>query len=192
MAEVAALGAAASILQLVEFTTTAIGRLVEYRNMVDSAPTALKQVLVELPVLKFTLQQLQHTFSHTDEEHEADAVFGPLSKECEAELRSLDLALAEVLPNAANTTSQKLTKAFKSLKYDTYIDGPVQKVCDYVRDLVFASLSFDPFKDSDLPKVRKWIHGFAPPDPSPFHQKALKKRHPDTGRWFLDGEEYAT
>ncbi|KAF2649242.1 hypothetical protein K491DRAFT_611203 [Lophiostoma macrostomum CBS 122681] len=38
-------------------------------------------------------------------------------------------------------------------------------------------------------EIRKWLSA---PDPSPFYGQALKMRDPNTGKWFLDGEKFAS
>lgn len=46
--------------------------------------------------------------------------------------------------------------------------------------------------DTRLVRFRKWITKCSAPDPSPFHWKAFKRRHPGTGRWFLDNDRYTS
>ncbi|CAN9162491.1 unnamed protein product [Alternaria alternata] len=45
------------------------------------------------------------------------------------------------------------------------------------------------FKDSQRYRILNWLD---PPDVSTAHGLAIEKRHPETGKWFLDGSDFMT
>jgi hypothetical protein len=62
MAELAAVGAIASILQIAQFTSKAIGRIMEYHDRASGLPKSIRKVTAELVILEFTLKRLQDAF----------------------------------------------------------------------------------------------------------------------------------
>jgi len=52
----AAVGVAASVIQLFDFTTKVVSRLEEFRSNVQEVPESFRQVYDQLPVLSATLE----------------------------------------------------------------------------------------------------------------------------------------
>ncbi|KAF1954788.1 hypothetical protein CC80DRAFT_116182 [Byssothecium circinans] len=192
MAELAAIGTAANILQLVQFTTTVIGRLKEYQNLVDNVPHTLKQATAELPLLKLTLNKLREAVDKDSLALDMSEAVLPALKECDASIRSLHDTLEKIVPSPDDSMTQKHVRAMKSLRYDSKIEETIQRIREYIRALTFASLSMDAFKDTKLAKVRKWIGTLRGPDTSLYHRKSLERRHANTGQWFLEGDPFKT
>jgi hypothetical protein len=63
MAELAAIGIAANIIQLVDFTAKLTARIVDFNSSVGEVPKSFHHINAELSVLKYAAIQLHKTFS---------------------------------------------------------------------------------------------------------------------------------
>ncbi|KAF2261745.1 hypothetical protein CC78DRAFT_583261 [Lojkania enalia] len=187
---ISTIGAVASIIQLIDFTSRVIHRLDEYRAHTVEVPSIFRQITIELPVLKHTLRQLKEAYDSESVGADIEAAIVPALEECLIAIQSLDSTLKRVLPDAKDSWQRKQGKAFKSLFYDSDIETSIKRIRELLRSLTFASIPLRTFQDTSLAKLRTWVAGWPTPDPYTFHWKAKKRRLAGTGQWFLCCEEY--
>ncbi|KAF2657675.1 hypothetical protein K491DRAFT_777065 [Lophiostoma macrostomum CBS 122681] len=191
MAEFAAIGAAASILQLIDFATTAIGRLREYQNRASEVPRTIQQITVELPILAFTLKRLQEAFHDDFEGKDNKCKFLPAIKECGTAIRELNDILSKITPETSGSWRGRGGKAFHSLRKESQLKDSLKSIRRYVRVLTDAATHLQFFKNTDLTKLRDWVRAFSGPDPSPLYKKAKDRRQAGTSQWFLESQSFA-
>jgi hypothetical protein len=206
MAELTALGAAASALQIVEITIKIVSRLKDYQDKGINTPGSLRHFVVELPALKYSLENLKETFDTRNVSQSVAGAVLPVLNECTIELQNLNSLLNKLLPGSQDTRVDKCIKAVKSVVSVSNLEDSIKRVRRYIQTLTNTSLNLGSSRgklahsnpaiygvlikayiDSHLAKYREWI---AKLDPSELHEKALRRIHPGTGRWFLESKEF--
>ena len=146
MAELVALSTVASIVQLLELSATIALRLNEYRKNRQDVPKAFQHISRELPILQFTVQQLQEPLkSNSIDTGTKDAITSVIS-ECLETIHALNQALEKLTPNETDSLMRRQLLAYHSLRSDSDIEKGIKKLRQLVRDLVFASLATKEFQ----------------------------------------------
>ena len=98
MAEVAALGLVASIVQLVSFSAEVIQRLNEYKASYKDVPRAFQQICIQLPLLKSNLERTKEQVQADQLDDKAREAVLQLIKECQVQVEVFELISTSVLP----------------------------------------------------------------------------------------------
>ncbi|KAF2874212.1 hypothetical protein BDV95DRAFT_326705 [Massariosphaeria phaeospora] len=140
MAEVVAgIGAAASIVQLIVFTTHVIRRLGEYREHTAEIPTVFRQIAIELPVLEHTLKQLQLSYDSGNIGAKTRAAIEPAIEECQQAVKTQDATFARLTPATTDSLRKKFGKALKGILQDSNVEKNIAKIRTLVHSLTLAS-----------------------------------------------------
>lgn len=154
MAEaLAAVSAAASIIQLLDFTCKSIARLIEYHSLVGEVPKVFRHINIELPVLRYTAQQLKEAIEIDTIDPDTKAAILPALIECETAVVSLHDVLEKLMPDPKDRWGKKQTKAIRSLFCDSDIEKSIKTIRQLIRSLVFASLSLKTFQSRFAPLI---------------------------------------
>lgn len=193
MAEaVAAVGLAASIVQLVGVGGRILGRLNEFHSKLDSIPESFKHIKSQLPLLLDTLQGMQGAIGTGLIRNDTEEVLLPVVNGCREQITLLGEVIDKILPTSNDSWAKKSKKAISSLLQDSNVEKISSTIGNYLQVLTFyhaaARSTLDPLRDEKLVKIRQWLSA---PDPSINYQKGLKLRQADTGLWFLESEQYA-
>ncbi|KFY95523.1 hypothetical protein V500_02750 [Pseudogymnoascus sp. VKM F-4518 (FW-2643)] len=192
MAEaLAIIGIVANIAQLLDFGTTVLYRLKEYQSSLGEVPKSFRQISKELPLLLYTIQQIQDAIDAGSVGIETKKALLPVIEGCQEQLELLQSILVKTLPKSDDSSLEKGKKAISSLGQDGKVDRILKNLRNFISSLTFyysaASSTLQPLNDAKLIEIRQWL---SPPDPSVNHQKWCKERQEDTGLWFLNSEEY--
>ncbi|EUC41285.1 hypothetical protein COCMIDRAFT_106550 [Bipolaris oryzae ATCC 44560] len=116
MAEgLAAVGAVASIVQLVDFSAKVILRLKEFHSLAGELPTSLRYVSSELPVLSTTLESICQNLKVNPADSKLEAALLLVVSECREQIAQLDAIITTTLPTAGDKWLSKSKKAIGSL-----------------------------------------------------------------------------
>jgi hypothetical protein len=198
----AIVSAAASIIQLVDFSTRVVSRLDEFYSVAKEAPKSFRHIKTELPLLATTLTQFKEAINTTSVADGSTKVLVPVIAGCKEQVAQLDAILARTLPEASDSFRIKGKKAMVSLHYESKVEIITKTLRNYVGILTFyyaaTSTTLQPLTgrvsqnsytfhakcsiDTKLCKIRQCLSA---PDPSTNFQEALKLRQADTGFWFL-------
>ncbi|CAO2658195.1 Nn.00g059180.m01.CDS01 [Neocucurbitaria sp. VM-36] len=138
MAEgLAAAGAAASILQIIQIGVQVVERIRLYSVSCSDLPEAFKHVGTELPVITVTLQRIDMAakLDHLDQPSK-DALDGA-SVACKREVEELQKIVFMALPEPGATGLQRTWKAIGSLRYDDKVKKKMDAIRGYVHTLNF-------------------------------------------------------
>jgi hypothetical protein len=123
MAEaLAAVGAVASIVQLIDFGARVLSRLNDFQSTTRKIPEAYRQVKSELPLLIHTLNNTKTAIDAGAIPDETTKALGPVLEDCLNQIKSFDSLIEKVLPLPSDSWSEKSRKAFSSLRLDSKIN----------------------------------------------------------------------
>ncbi|KAI9687702.1 MAG: hypothetical protein M1822_001781 [Bathelium mastoideum] len=193
MAEaLAAIGTAASIIQLVEFGAKLLDRLNEFHSRLDEVPTSFQHIKSQLPLLLELLKGTQQDIDAGVIKIETERALQPAIEGCKTQIKSLDSILDKELPSPHDSRKTKTKKAVSSVFKDAKVEKITSTLGTYIRTLTFyhaaVRSTLNPLKgDEKLVKIRQWLSA---PDPSPNYHKALKLRQAGTGLWFRNSDQF--
>ena len=144
MAEaIAVIGLVASIIQLVDFSSTVLHRIEEFQASLGEIPKSFQHIKVELPVLRDTLQQTREAIEAGSVRNKTEKALIPAIGGCAEQIGLLDNLLAKVLPVRTDSRLIKGKKAILSLQKEAEIEKITKTLRSYVGTLTFyyASIS---------------------------------------------------
>lgn len=149
MAEaVAVVSVAASIIQLVDFSSRAFRRLEEFNSKLDNVPKSFHHIKVQLPLLLATLKQIEQAIASGVIKHETEIALLPVVNGCKVQIDALDTIIDKVSPTVNDSWAKRSRKAFASLKQESSADKICSTLKGYVQTLAFyqaaASSAIDP------------------------------------------------
>ncbi|KAI6894067.1 hypothetical protein KC318_g12198 [Hortaea werneckii] len=184
-------GATASVVQLIEFTSKVLTRLNEYRAKAGELPSAFAHIASQLPLLRQILEKTQEGINLQTISHEDAEAIKPCLQGCQQQMQKLDTLLLTMLPEAQDRTAKKLAKGLRSLWKDSDVDKIGAEIDFFVARLNFycswSSSKLDPRNQDLLVTIQQRL---APPDPFVNLHKALKLRSAKTGEWYLQGAQF--
>ncbi|KAI4692781.1 uncharacterized protein J4E88_001149 [Alternaria novae-zelandiae] len=127
MAELAAVGVAASIIQVVDISVRVIERLNEYRKKGDSLPDAFKHVSTRLPIFVLALRTTNSKIE--DMTDDARRAMKPAIEECFNQIRNLEMIIDKVLFKPGDRGTTRGWKSVASVRYD----GDVKELDKVIR-----------------------------------------------------------
>ncbi|KAJ4304872.1 hypothetical protein N0V90_000400 [Kalmusia sp. IMI 367209] len=193
MAEtLAVLATVSSILQIVDFTSKIVDRLAEFLSDSDDIPQSLGHLKAELPLLSYTLQQIQEAIEAKRLPERSAAALRPTLQGCEQSMHQIESILEKTLPKPGDGKTKRAFKSVISVIKDGKIEFMLTSLGRYKATLTFyfaaaSSSVLQPLKDKTLAKIRKWLSA---PDPSVDFDKALRLRQANTGLWLLESDLY--
>lgn len=202
-------GAVASVVQLIDFSTRVLVRLNEYRSNHKELPSAFAQTASQLPLLRQILEKTKDGMNdHSISPDEVRAI-APCLRGCQQQVEKLDGILSAILPDVQEGRVKKMAKGFQSLwkesdvrKIDAEIESYVNRLTFYCAwssskldprnrepSALYFLVVYDTNEDTEdtLVRLQQWL---APPDPLLNLRRALKLRSADTGKWYLQGTQY--
>ncbi|KAI4959802.1 hypothetical protein J4E86_003527 [Alternaria arbusti] len=127
MAELAAVGVAASIIQVIDISVRVIERLNEYRKKGDSLPDAFKHVSTRLPIFVLALRTTNSKIE--DMTDDARRAMKPAIEECFNQIRNLEMIIDKVLFKPGDRGTTRGWKSVASVRYD----GDVKELDKVIR-----------------------------------------------------------
>ncbi|CAI7600358.1 unnamed protein product [Penicillium manginii] len=129
-------GAVASFIQLVDFTTKVCERVNHYIHRVDEAPGNLRDVAIYLPLF---IDSLRRTQFHIDFGHfnpQTSSALKILIDECFSQMNELDDLMTKLAPEQGDSKLTKTRKAILSLKDEKTLERIFSKVKGYIEMLL--------------------------------------------------------
>lgn len=130
-------GAVASVVQLIHFTTKVLTRLNEYRVKAGELPAAFAHIASQLPLLRQILEKTQEGIQLQNISQEDVEVIQPCLQGCQQQMQKLDTLWLTTLPEAQERTARRMAKGFRSL----WKDSDVRKI-DAEINFFVARLNF--------------------------------------------------
>lgn len=151
MAEaVAAVGLAASIVQLVGVGGRILGRLNEFHSKLDSIPESFKHIKSQLPLLLDTLQGMQGAIGTGLIRNDTEEVLLPVVNGCREQITLLGEVIDKILPTSNDSWAKKSKKAISSLLQDSNVEKISSTIGNYLQVLTFyhaaARSTLDPLR----------------------------------------------
>lgn len=146
MAEVAALGLAASILQIADLGLRVVRRIADFQSTVQELPKSLQSTSLQIPLLQDALSRLEQ-YAHLAERDDAatSLVLLPVIRACHNELRSLEAILAKVSPHKHDKAWKRASKALFSVAQDRRVLQINANLERYMQSLTLYQVSRFPF-----------------------------------------------
>ncbi|KAI7191295.1 hypothetical protein KC363_g3950 [Hortaea werneckii] len=183
--------AVASVVQLIHFTTKVLTRLDEYRVKAGELPSAFAHIASQLPLLRQILEKTQEGIKLQIISQEDVEIIQPCLQGCQQQMQKLDTLWLTILPEAQERTVRRVAKGFRSLWKDSDVRKIDAEIGFFVARLNFycswSSSKLDPRNRDLLVTIQQRL---APPDPFTNLHKALKLRSANTGKWYLQGDQF--
>ncbi|KAI7345806.1 hypothetical protein KC354_g14537 [Hortaea werneckii] len=184
-------GAAASVVQLIHFTTKLLTRLNDYRVIAGEFPSTFAHIASQLPLLQHILEETQEGIQLQNISQEDVNVIRPCLQGCQQQMQKLETLLLTILPEAQERKARKYAKGLRSLWKDSDVRKIAAEIDFFVTRLNFycswSSSKLDPRNQDVLVAIQRRL---APPDPFLDLRKALKLRSTNTGQWYLEGAQF--
>ncbi|RMZ18031.1 hypothetical protein D0860_00076 [Hortaea werneckii] len=184
-------GAAASVVQLIDFTAKVLTRLNEYRVKAGELPSAFAHIASQLPLLRQILEKTHECIQLQNISQDDVEAIKPCLQGCQQLMQKLDALLLTILPGAQERTAGRMAKGLRSLWKDSDVRKIDAEIDFFVARLNFycswSSSKLDPRNQDLLVTIQQRL---APPDPFMNLRKALKLRSTDTGKWYLQGAQF--
>jgi hypothetical protein len=137
MAEaLAVVGAVASIVQLVDFTTKVFERVNHYIHRVDEAPETLRDIGIHLPLFIDALRRIQFHIDFGHFNPQTSSALKILIDECFSQMNALDNLMTKLTPEQGDSKLTKTRKAILSLKDEKTLEKIFSKISDYIKMLL--------------------------------------------------------
>ncbi|KAL8917300.1 MAG: hypothetical protein Q9208_008021 [Pyrenodesmia sp. 3 TL-2023] len=134
MAEIAAVGLAAAIIQLGAFATKVVDRCKEFRLRSKDVPKAFRTISVQLPLIVSSLEQIR------DQTGEASLTpLKPVIEACYEEVKYLEGILDEILSAPGASTRERYTLALRSVRHDSEVKKSIANLQSNM-DLLLVSI----------------------------------------------------
>jgi hypothetical protein len=134
MAEaVAAIGLAASIVQLVDYAQKLLARLNDFKSSVDDIPKSFRAVRTQLPVLIGALDKIRKQADHgltIDDDLQA------LLEACLGEVKALKNTFDDIMPAAKASGWQRRFLALRSLGHDASVKKRLAILDSHIQKLI--------------------------------------------------------
>ena len=138
MAEtLAAVGIAASILQLIDFGFHVLERLEDYQSKLGDIPEAFRDIKAELPVLLDALKQTKAAIDAGLIQNETKKALLPAIDGCKKQINLLDDLVIKALPVAGDSWGRRSRKAMGSLRYDEKVKKMKAVIQGYIQALTY-------------------------------------------------------
>jgi hypothetical protein len=138
MAEAVAIASiAATIVQLVQFSSTVLGRINEYYSTSKGIPKSFQPLHSQLPVLQECLKITKADINTGKVNDALSDALRPSVEGCRQQIESLDKLLDKHLPKLGDSRGRKGMKALLSIHEQTKLDRISSVIGGYVRTLTF-------------------------------------------------------
>jgi hypothetical protein len=127
----------ASIVQLVDFSSTVLDRLNEFQFGLGEIPKSFRHIKAELPVLRDTLQQIKEAIDASSFRDNSKRALAPAIEGCMEQIGSLDAILIKTLPMSTDSRLKRGTKAIWSLHQDAKVESITKILRGYIGTLAF-------------------------------------------------------
>ena len=133
MAEaLAAVGAAASILQIIQIGSTIANRIAQYSAAYGDVPEAFRHINNRIALLNDALRLTKEKIENEDDNGSTRKAFNPIIKECEVQMKRLETTINLALPKQGDSSAHRKWKAIKSMKYDGEIKRTDEAINKYM------------------------------------------------------------
>ncbi|CAO1602024.1 hypothetical protein XANCAGTX0491_005660 [Xanthoria calcicola] len=199
MGEVAAaIGLAASIVQLVQFGTKVIGRLQDYRAKSKDTPVVFHDISVQLPLLVADLRVTKERVeNHGLPPDVADSVTTIVTS-CETHIRTLDDILLKTMPDSTDSAWRTGKKVILSFRQEEKVRLVAEKLRSYVVYLTHHAVTNvlseskavlgATAQNTEQLRMLQWLSN---DDPSVSHNRAIQKKREGTGLWYLESTAFS-
>jgi hypothetical protein len=133
----AAVGVAASIVQLVDFCAKVVRRLEQFHSATGEIPKSLRHINAELPVLGTTLDRIRQVVEADSVNNATKGALISVIDGCHTQIEQLDAILVKTLPVANDSWRTKSKKAIVSLHQDDKVESITKVLRNYVATLTF-------------------------------------------------------
>jgi len=152
MAEaIAALGLAATIIQVVDYGTKVISRLKDFRSSIVEAPKAFRDILVQLPLILNTLERTRLQIETGNIDKVTQDALLPVVQGCHVQIIELHKVLAKVMPDKTDSSIIRSKKAFQSVGYEKTIKEISSTLRNYVQTLTYHQSTGQRSSQSQMP-----------------------------------------
>lgn len=129
-------GAVASVIQLVDFTTKVFERVNQYVRRADEAPETLRDIGIHLPLFIDALRRIQFHIDFGHFNPQASSALNILTDECYSQMIVLDDLMKKLTPEQGDSKLTKTRKAILSLKDERTLERIFYKVSGYIKMLL--------------------------------------------------------
>lgn len=133
MAEsLAAVGAAASVLQIIQIGTILVQRISQYSVAYGEIPESFRHINNRIKLLNDALRLTKEKIDNEGGNGATSKAFNPILKECAVQITKLQKIIDLALPKQGDSSAYRKWKAIKSMKYDTEIKRLDETISNYM------------------------------------------------------------
>lgn len=129
-------GAVASVIELVDFSTKVFDRVNQYIHRVDEAPENLRDIAIHLPLFIDALRRIQFHIDFGHFNPQTSSALKILIDECFSQMNALDDLMTKLTPEQGDSKLTKTCKAILSLKDEKALECIFSKVSGYIKMLL--------------------------------------------------------
>ena len=129
MAEIAAFGLAAAIIQFLDFSSKVVKCLYEFESNLKETSNTFSDLIILLPLLRNILHRLCSPTAPSYLNEQTEEVLVPAVKRGAAQLESLEELLSKAIPNEGETSFNKRWKALCSLSREKKVKETSKSLC---------------------------------------------------------------
>ncbi|KAL8673773.1 MAG: hypothetical protein Q9168_001834 [Polycauliona sp. 1 TL-2023] len=215
---VAAIGLAASIVQLVHFGTTVIGRLQDYRAKSQDTPAVFHDISVQLPLLISDLRVTQERAEKHGLPPDVAESVSTIVRSCETHIRvgdlgqhlrcyeqhvcgrrpsTLDDVLVKTMPDSTDSAWKTGKKVILSFRQEEKVRLVAEKLRGYVVYLTHHAVTnmlsgpkAEHAATAQSTEQSRMLQWLSGEDPSISHNRAVQRKQEGTGSWYLESSSF--
>lgn len=198
---VAAVGLAASIVQLLKFGTEVVGRLQDYRKRAKEVPSVFHDISVQLPLLLADLRVTKERDEKNGLPSDVVESIVTIVGSCDDHIKTLNEILIRTMPDPSDSAWKMGKKVVLSFRQEEKVRLVAEKLRSYVIYLTHHAIT-NTSQDNRTVIVQnvvvqsdeqfRMLQWLSNDDPSIGHNRAVQKKQPGSGQWFLESADFST
>ena len=132
-----AIGVAASVITFADFSWEVIKRIKEYCDTRENVPKVLRNILVQLAILREKMSELKGPDGGEAEKITVYSTLGRVVVGCNNLIRQLDALLSKMSPGKEDSSTKRKLKAVASVFYESELKRIWAELGEYMTTFIF-------------------------------------------------------
>ena len=161
MAEaIAAIGLAASVIQIADFSRRFLRRLKEYREKTNTLPSQFEDIDIQLPYIICVLEVLELRIQQDGYDAKFSRTLRPILEASRMKIERLDTIFSNLSLSSCSSSWERKRRAIRSLQCDRDVKRCIESLKDHTRLLLFCGMisTEAQFSDQSLSEIQRQAH----------------------------------
>ena len=168
-------GIVANIVQLVEFTSKAVGRVKDFAQDLHSIPKSFRDIQITLPLLASTLSKTEDQVNSGQVDEQTCKALRPVLEACETELNELKAIFIQALPPEGASRWTRGRKAVSTLGKDKKVEDIAHHISELRLNLIHYHVMSLEIRDGQR-VITAGYHGPSTSSPVVQEQQSARQR----------------